>query len=225
MAKLPEKQQRILDFIRAQHADTGVFPSVREIAAHMDFKSTNTVDYHLRRMEANGVLERGGRRARSFASLGAAQPGSGSATGNSLARSARSALAGAGRVRESIPLIGRVAAGQPILAEQHLDDMLQLSSLFPTDDQIFALKVQGDSMMNAGIMNGDMVVVKHQAAVANGEIGVALVNGEATVKRIYDEGEQWRLQPENEALKPIFVHKGEEDFSLAGKVIGVIRRM
>lgn len=222
MARLPEKQQKILDFIRTQHSDTGVFPSVREIAAHMDFKSTNTVDYHLRRMEAGGVLERGGRRARSFAGF--------ADNGTNSAQKSRGVFIsefppGRHQQQPGIPLLGQVAAGQPILAEQHFDDMLNFSSLFHCDDQTFALRVKGDSMMDAGIMNGDLVIVKHQPSVANGEIGVALIDGEATVKRIYDEGEAWRLQPENSTMKPICVQKGTAEFSLAGKVVGVIRQI
>jgi len=217
MARLPDKQQKILDFIRTQHSDTGVFPSVREIAAHMDFKSTNTVDYHLRRMEANGVIERGGRRARSFAGL-ADRSTQGAFRKSNLPMSSS-------RFQGGIPLIGRVAAGEPILAEQHFDEMLNFQSLFNSDDQTFALKVQGDSMIEAGIMDGDMVIVKHQPSVSNGEIGVAMVNGEATVKRIYDEGETWRLEPENPEMEPIKVQKGVEEFAVAGKVVGVVRRM
>ncbi len=219
MPRLPEKQQKILDFICDQHARTGVFPSVREIAAHMDFKSTNTVDYHLRRMEAGGVLERGARRARSFAAL--TGPGRGKA-GRTNGEASSSAAA---RRRLEIPVLGRVAAGEPILAEQHFEDAVSLSSLFHCDDQTFALQVRGESMINAGIMEGDLVIVKHQASVANGEIGVAVIDGEATVKRIYDEGKNWRLQPENDSLEPIMVAKGLADFSIAGKVVGVIRQI
>lgn len=223
MARLPEKQQKILDFIREQHASSGVFPSVREIAAHMDFKSTNTVDYHLRRMEAGGVLERGTRRARSFAAVG---PAPGAAGGKASGAAARSAAGlGSRRVIHEIPVLGRVAAGEPILAEQHVENTVSFSNLFHCDDQTFALQVRGDSMMEAGIMGGDLVIVKHQAAVANGEIGVAVVDGEATVKRIYDEGKRWRLQPENSQMEPIFVTKGAADFSVAGKVVGVVRKL
>jgi len=223
MAKLPEKQQKILDFIRSQHAETGVFPSVREIAAHMDFKSTNTVDYHLRRMEATGVIERGSRRARSFAGL-AQRPGAGGS--GAAGRAAFAGRSNHARAAESgVPLLGRVAAGEPILAEQHIDDTVNFSSYFHCDDQTFALRVQGDSMMDAGIMSGDLVIVKHQSNVANGEIGVAVIDGEATVKRIYDEGDKWRLQPENSSMEPILVTKGNAEFSLAGKVVGVVRKL
>lgn len=211
MSKLPEKQKKILEFIREQHASTGVFPSVREIAAHMDFKSTNTVDYHLRKMEASGAIERGGRRARSFSGV----PG--------MERGARSGSRGSADA--GVPLIGRVAAGSPILAEQHYEGTVSFSNLFHCDESTFALKVQGDSMVEAGIVDGDMVIVRHQANVSNGEIGVAVVGSEATVKRIYDEGEVWRLQPENTHMDPIYVRKDEDEFTIAGKVVGVVRKL
>ncbi len=210
--KLPEKQKKILDFIRSQHASTGVYPSVREIAAHMDFKSTNTVDYHLRRLESTGALERGGRRARSFVNVGV-----------SSEKPARRSSASADR--GGIPILGRVAAGAPILAEQHYDGMVNFSNYFHCDDQTFALRVQGESMIEAGIQDGDLVIVRHQSGVDNGEIGVALVDGEATVKRIYDEGEAWRLQPENPTMQPMFVEKTQQEFSIAGRVVGVVRKI
>lgn len=210
--KLPEKQRKILDFIRAQHASTGVYPSVREIAAHMEFKSTNTVDYHLRRLEQTGVLARGGRRARSFVNVGPAAD-----------KPARRATNSHERV--GIPIIGRVAAGAPILAEQHYDGMVNFSNYFHCDDQTFALRVQGESMIEAGIQDGDLVIVRHQAGIDNGEIGVAVIDGEATVKRIYDEGKTWRLQPENSTMQPMFVDKTQQDFSIAGRVVGVVRKI
>jgi repressor LexA len=209
--QLPDKQRQILEFIRSTHDATGVYPSVREIAAHMDFKSTNTVDYHLRRMESAGVLERNSRRARSFA------------VSNDTGRSGSRRRAA--RVQDGIPILGRVAAGAPILAEQHLDGLVSLSSYFPCDESTFALRVQGDSMIDAGIVEGDLVIVRHHVNVSNGEIGVAVIDGEATVKRVYDEGTHWRLQPENERLQPVRIKKGSAEFSLAGKVVGVVRKI
>ncbi len=208
-AKLPEKQKKILDFIRSQHAKTGVFPSVREIAAHMDFKSTNTVDYHLRRLEESGALERGTRRARSFTVRGMT-PGSFSASDPADA---------------GVPLLGRVAAGTPIVAEQNFDGLVNFKSYFHCDNQTFALRVRGDSMIEAGIVDGDLVIVRSQPQVSNGEIAVALIGDEATVKRLFDEGTQWRLQPENINLEPMFVSKQEPQFRVAGKVIGVVRKI
>ena len=210
MTKLPEKQQQILDFIRSQHVRSGIYPSVREIAAYMGFKSTNTVDYHLKKMEEAGALERGQRRARSY---GVQDKG------------AKFQRRHVSSNREGVPLLGRVAAGVPILAEQHIDDMINFQNFFHCDDSTFALKVQGDSMIEAGIVDGDVVIVRHQAQVENGEIGVALINGEATVKRIFDEKVSWRLEPENASMKAFVVKKNESDFSIAGKVVGVIRKM
>lgn len=205
---LSDKQRRMLNFIQERHQQTGVYPSVREIAAHMDFKSTNTVDYHLRKLESLGVLERGGRRARTFQMCPALRHGSVNQV-----------------LRAGIPLVGRVAAGTPILAEQNYDGLVNLYSYFRSDDQTFALRVQGDSMINAGILDGDIVIVRQQSQIANGEIGVATIGDEATVKRIYDEGSFWRLQPENPRLEPVLVQKGQKLFQIAGKVVGVIRKM
>lgn len=200
------QQRQILDFISGHHTQTGTFPSVREIAAHMKFKSTNTVDYHVRRLERAGLLRRSTRLARSFA-----LPASGETT--------------RGRATPSIPIIGRVAAGTPILAEQNYDGLVNFANYFTCDDRTYALKVQGDSMIGAGITDGDLVVVRQQPQVANGEIGVAIIGDEATVKRIYDDGNTWRLEPENPALKAIIVEKNEGSFAIAGKVIGVIRKL
>ncbi|MBX7245436.1 MAG: transcriptional repressor LexA [Candidatus Sumerlaeaceae bacterium] len=211
--KLNEKQKRILDFIRHHHEKTGVFPSVREIAAHMDFRSTNTVDYYVRQLEAAGHLERGTRRARTF-SL---------ATG--LPRQRTAVVRDIHTPEEGIPLVGRVAAGEPILAEQNFDGMVNMKTLFRAGSETFALRVKGDSMIDAGIVDGDLVIVRQQGRVENGQIGVAVVNDEATVKRIYDDGKRWRLEPENSRLKPILVEKGSRDFHVAGKVVGVIRQI
>ena len=208
LTKLSEKQEKLLAFIRARHARTGIYPSVREIGKHMNFKSTNTVDYHLRQLATAGVLVRRGHQARSFVLKGASK----------LAAAARSAEKG-------IPLLGRVAAGEPILAEQNFDGLVNFHSYFHCGDQTFALKVKGDSMVDAGIVDGDIVIVRQQERVENGEIGVAIVGDDATVKRIYEEGANWRLEPENRTMKPIRVKKSEKLFRIAGKVIGVIRKI
>lgn len=213
MPKVTDQQRKMLDFIRKRHEKTGVYPSVREIAAHMDYKSTNTVDYHLRRLEMAGEIERAGRLARTFA-FRELQP---------RRRVRRSPASSA--ERPGIPLIGRVAAGRPILAEQNFHGLMNFQSYFHCDDRTFALHVQGDSMIDAGIVDGDIVIVRQQTNVENGEIGVALIGDEATVKRIYDEGPRWRLEPENCAMEPIFVNKEEALFRIAGKVIGVIRKV
>ena len=124
-----------------------------------------------------------------------------------------------------MPLLGRVAAGEPILAEQNYDGVVDFERFFHCDDQTFALRVQGNSMVDAGIMDGDTVIVRAQPSVENGAIGVAVVGDEATVKRIYDEKTRWRLEPENPAMRAILVPKTESRFRIAGKVIGVIRKI
>lgn len=211
MGEISDTQRRVLDFIRERHEKTGIFPSVREIMVHMGFRSTNTVDYHVRRLVAAGLVERDGRLARSFRLSAPAAP----------ARRRRNAAA-----REAgVPLLGRVAAGEPILAEQNFDGLVSFERFFHCDEQTFALRVQGNSMIDAGIMDGDTVIVRAQPSVENGAIGVAVVGDEATVKRIYDEKTRWRLEPENPAMKPILVPKNEPRFRVAGKVIGVIRRI
>jgi repressor LexA len=193
MMRLSHTQRRLLEFIRSRHARTGVYPSVREIAAYMGFKSTNTVDYHVGKLEAAGALRRRGRMARNFSLAGGV---------------ARPMPRVAARRREEpgLPIVGRVAAGEPVLAEQNFDGLVNFRAFFHCDEQTFALRVQ-------------------QPRVENGEIGVAIIGDEATVKRIYDEGAQWRLQPENPAMKPLLVKKGERLFRIAGKVIGVIRKI
>jgi repressor LexA len=178
----------------------------------MGFKSTNTVDYHVGKLEAAGALRRRGRMARNFSLAGGV---------------ARPMPRVAARRREEpgLPIVGRVAAGEPVLAEQNFDGLVNFRAFFHCDEQTFALRVQGDSMVQAGIVDGDLVIVRQQPRVENGEIGVAIIGDEATVKRIYDEGAQWRLQPENPAMKPLLVKKGERLFRIAGKVIGVIRKI
>lgn len=220
MVQLTDKQQQILDFILAAHETGGVFPSVREIMAHMGFASTNTVDYHLRKLDAAGVIERRGRLARNF-HLPAGSPASTDA--GEMRRSSRRAKKTSQPV--GIPLVGRVAAGEPILAEENFEGQLDFQDIFSTDAETFALRVQGESMIGVGIRDGDLVIVRAGAPVENGGIGVAVIGDEATVKRIFNEKDHWRLQPENPAMKARLVAKKEKSFRLAGKVIGVIRKM
>jgi repressor LexA len=210
--KLTEPRRQILEFIRERHARTGIYPSVREIARHMKFGSTNTVHYHIKHLVEAGALVRKGRLARSFV----LSEGAGSRRKSSAQRS---------QAEQGVPLVGRVAAGEPILAEQNVDGLVNFRSYFHCSDDTFALRVQGDSMIESGIVDGDLVIVRTQPRVENGEIGVAIIGDEATVKRIFDEGPQWRLQPENASMKPLMVRKGEKQFAIAGKVIGVVRKI
>ena len=219
---LTDKQQQILDFILAAHETGGVFPSIREIMAHMGFASTNTVDYHLRKLDAAGVIERRGRLARNF-HLPAGSPAA--PRGATTVRRSSSTRVGKATQPAGIPLVGRVAAGEPILAEENFEGHLDFQDIFSTDAETFALRVQGESMIGVGIRDGDLVIVRAGAAVENGGIGVAVIGDEATVKRIFSEKNHWRLQPENPAMKARLVPKNEKSFRLAGKVIGVVRKM
>lgn len=212
MTKLTPQQRQLIEYILRTHARTGVFPSVREIAHHMRFKSTNTVDYHVRQLEKLGVIERmRGRHARAFNVREKAKP--------------KLYAMGLRAGDNEIPVVGRVAAGEPIYAEQNFEGMLNFRNHFKCDERTFALRVAGESMIKAGIHDGDIVVVKQQNKVENGEIGVAVIGDEATVKRIHDDGEKWRLVPENPTMQPIIVEKSEKSFAIAGRVIGVIRKL
>ncbi|MGC8840980.1 MAG: transcriptional repressor LexA [Candidatus Sumerlaeaceae bacterium] len=227
---LSAAQKAMLDFIVRQHERTGIYPSVREIAHHMGFGSTNTVSYHLRRLEQAGCLVRS-RQARSYhlpqtrGSRGNLPHLSSShqMTAPTATSRARSASRSAPALR--FPILGRVAAGEPILAEQNFDGVLELPSYFDPSGETFALRVQGNSMIEDGIFDGDLVIVRSQPTLANGEIGVAIIGDEATVKRIYDDGNAWRLVPANSALEPRIVPKDAADFRIAGKVIGVVRKL
>ncbi len=217
-------QKTILDFIVREHERTGIYPSVREIARHMGFASTNTVAYHLRKLEQAGQIVRS-RKARSYWVPG--RPGSAQSTPSSAYDAARAAPRLLRRSNRALrfPILGRVAAGEPILAEQNFDGVLDLPGYFDPSGQTFALRVQGDSMIEDGIFDGDLVIVRSQPRVENGEIGVAIIGDEATVKRIYDDGDSWRLVPANSALEPIIVPKTAAEFRIAGKVIGVVRKL
>lgn len=196
-----DKRKQMFEYVCRQHRHTGVFPSIREICKFMGFASTNTVAYHLRQMAEDGLIERNENHARSF----------------SLSQSSLAAMSG-------IPLLGRVAAGAPILAEENFEGYVSVDSMFPLrSGNVFALTVQGESMIDAGIFDGDIVIVRTGMNIERGEIAVCIIDGEATVKRLYDDGKFWRLEPENAKLKPIIIAKSDCDFSVAGRVIGVIR--
>jgi repressor LexA len=123
------------------------------------------------------------------------------------------------------PILGRIAAGKPILAEENFQGLLNLNTLFGRDMDLFVLRVEGDSMTKTGIFPGDFVIVKHQAKIGQGEIGVVYIDDEATVKRIFLEEGRLRLQPENDAMDPVFIHQDDDRLRIGGKVIGVVRKM
>ena len=197
-----ETQGLILDFIREQISENGFPPSVREICEAVGLKSTSTVHGHLKRLEKQGILKRDSMKPRAMAVI-------------------KNSLTDNKELVRMIPLLGPVAAGIPILAEESISEMLPIPEFMLKDGQHFALLVRGDSMIQAGILNGDYLIVRQQNNALNGDIVVAMLNGDATVKRFFKEKGHFRLQPENDAMQPIIVR----DVDVLGKVISVYRSL
>jgi repressor LexA len=205
MAKgLTKRQEEILDFIVGGVRDEGFPPTLKEIAGRFGLASPNAARDHVLALERKGFLKRTGDKSRAL--------------------SLSPALRATASAPRGWPLLGVVPAGTPVLAEENFEGYVDLNELFGRGDGTFLLKVSGESMIGAGSNAGDLVVVRHQEQIASGEIGVACVAGEATVKRLFHEEGSWRLQPENPALDPIRVWDGDPEFRVAGKVIGVVRR-
>ncbi len=198
---LTKRQQEIFDFVKSYRADHGYPPTVRDIGKAIGLTSSSTVHAHLANLEKLGLLRRDPTKPRAI---------------EVLVDRARSAVTSTG-----LPLVGQVAAGQPLLAEQNIEEYVTVPPIAGGDEGEFVLRVKGDSMINAGIFEGDYVVVRPQETATDGEIVVALVGEEATVKRFYREKDHVRLQPENDALEPIL----SRDVKLLGRVVGVCRRM
>lgn len=197
-----DMQGRILAYIQDEIKSRGYAPSVREIGEAVGLKSTSTVHGHLMRLEKKGLLHRDAMKPRAMGVLTNMQD-------DDDDRSVR-----------RIPVVGRVAAGMPILAEENIEELMTLPSDFVGDGEHFILRVRGDSMIQAGIFNDDYIVVRSQPSANNGEIVVALVEDEATVKRFFKENGHFRLQPENDAMEPIIV----PSVTIMGKVVSLLRR-
>lgn len=197
MQPLTPRQQAILEFIADAVRATGTPPSVREIAAHFRMASPKGVTDHLAALERKGYLRR--------------EPGQ--------ARNIRLTHA-----PDAIPIVGTVAAGTPITALENHDGQVDFPNLFG-NGQLFAVRVKGDSMRDAGILEGDLVVVQKDARVEQNAVGVAYVDGEATVKRVRKTNQGYELIPENPAYHPLHIDDATPNFALAGPVIGVIRRL
>lgn len=198
---LTYRESAIVDFIKKNVRLKGYPPSVREIGAAVGLKSSSTVHGYLKRLEEKGYIRRDPTKPRAVELVGGPdRPGDDDIN--------------------MVPVLGRVAAGQPILAAENRDFTLPLPSSFFGDGEFFMLKVRGDSMIDAGIHEGDLVVVRRQPSASNGDIVVALIEDEATVKRFFRENSHIRLQPENRALNPIITR----DVSVLGKVVGLLRR-
>lgn len=212
MNKLSKRQAEILAYIKDEVKVKGYPPSVREIAEAVGLASSSTVHGHLERLEQKGFIRRDPTKPRAIEILGDSSP---------EVNEAQAVYSEIYSDIMNIPVIGKVTAGIPITAVENVEEYFPLpTSVAPANEQVFMLRVEGDSMMNAGILNGDLVIVKKQFTAENGEIVVAMTeDSEATVKRFYKESDHFRLQPENDALLPILL----KQVSILGKVIGVYR--
>ncbi len=224
-ASLTERQRLVLTFIEAHIRQHGFPPTIREIGRHLAIKSTNGVNDHLNALQKKGFLTREEGKSRTLQLTRGDDGDDRAADGGHeppmLAANDDDAI--------DVPLLGRVAAGAPILAEQHREDTVRVSSFFLGNNarhKIFALTVVGDSMIEDGIFDGDYLFVKKQPVARTGEIVVAMIEGEATVKRFFPEGDRIRFQPANSRLKPIFVDKASfRQTDILGVVVGVYRKV
>lgn len=199
--RISAKQREILEYIKKEIMDKGYPPSVRDICEAVHLKSTSSVHAHLSSLEKNGYIRRDPAKPRAIEIM------------DDSFNVIRKDIV-------SVPLVGTVAAGQPLLAVENVDGYFPIPSEYLPNKQIFMLKVQGESMINAGILDGDMVLVSEQKNAKNGDMVVALVGDSATVKTFYREDGYIRLQPENDHMDPILIY---DDLIILGKVIGVLR--
>jgi repressor LexA len=220
MQGLTARQQMVLDFIRQSISDRGYPPTLREIGARMGIRSTNGVNDHLRALERKGYLTREDMKSRALRPTSLAGPPLASS------ENAQTSLALDDDMLE-IPIVGRVAAGLPLLAEEHIIDTVRVDrGLLRGGREVFGLKVTGDSMIDAGILSGDYIFVRKQLTASRGDIVVALINDEATVKYYYPEKEYVRFQPANKTMAPILVRASDfRATMLLGIVVGVFRRV
>ena len=199
--KLTQRQQEIFDFVKKYVGEHGYPPTVRDIGKAIGLASSSTVHAHLANLEKLGVLRRDPTKPRAI---------------EVLKDKAREVVAPAG-----LPVVGQVAAGQPILADENIEEYVPVPGIAGGDDGEFVLRVKGDSMKDAGILEGDFVIVRRQETAGDGDIVVALVGEEATVKRFFRENDHVRLQPENETMEPIRTR----DAQVLGRVVGLCRRV
>ena len=203
MRSSQQNQQRILDFIKREIDLKGYPPSVREICQAVGLKSTSTVHAHLNHLEEQGLIRRDSTKPRAL-----------------------EVLDGSHQRGRSVPLVGRITAGLPVLAAENIEDYLVLPQSMLGQDELFCLRVQGDSMIEAGILDGDIVVLRRQDTAENGDIVAAMVQseamaeGEATLKRIFYEDGRVRLQPENSAMAPIYA----DSAAVLGRLVALIRQ-
>ena len=198
--KISSKQREILEYIKQEILNKGYPPAVREICEAVHLKSTSSVHSHLETLEKNGYIRRDPTKPRAIEIID---------DNFNLTR----------REVVNVPIIGQVAAGQPLLAVENIENYFPIPTEFMPNAETFMLKVKGDSMINAGIFNGDKILVQKQSDAQNGDIVVALVDDSATVKTFYKEDGHFRLQPENDTMDPIIL----DDVQILGKVFGIMR--
>ena len=194
------QEKRVFDYLKEQIREKGYPPSIREICAALNFKSTSSVHQYIARLAEKGYIDKGDLKTRAIKIVG-------------------------DEPTISIPIVGKVAAVEPILAQENIEDYFSIGeSFFSQSDlknETFVLKVQGESMINAGINNGDYIIVSKENTARNGQIVVAMIDGNATVKTFYKEKDHVRLQPENDTMEPIIV----KDVQIVGKVVGLFRKI
>lgn len=198
--KISAKQQEILEYIKEEILHKGYPPAVREICEAVHLRSTSSVHAHLETLENKGYIRRDATKPRAIEIVD---------DQFNLTR----------RELVNVPIVGQVAAGQPILAEENIEDYFPIPAGMMPNKESFMLKVKGESMINAGILDGDLILVQQQSTAENGDKVVALIDDSATVKTYYKEDGHYRLQPENDYMDPIIV----DDVSILGKVFGVFR--
>ena len=199
--KISDKQREILEYIKAEILNKGYPPAVREICEAVKLKSTSSVHAHLETLEKNGYIRRDPTKPRAIEIVD---------ENFNLTR----------REMVNVPIVGRVAAGEPILAVENIENYFPIPAEFMPNEQTFILQVQGESMVNAGILDGDYILVEQQTTANDGDMVVALVDDSATVKTFYKENGYYRLQPENDNMEPIII---TGNLKILGKVFGVFR--
>lgn len=201
--ELGEKQQRILDYLKAEIMAKGYPPSVREIGEAVGLKSTSTVHGHLERLEKKGIIRRDPTKPRAIEILD---------DEFNVQR----------RDMVSVPIVGRVAAGEPLLAVENIEEYFPIPVEYAPNEQLFMLRVKGDSMINVGIFENDLIIVQKQSTATNGDTVVAMIEDSITVKTFYRESDHIRLQPENDLLEPIRIF--DDNIEIIGKVVSLFRQ-
>jgi repressor LexA len=208
--KSQENLNKLYSFIKTFILNNGYPPTVREMAQHLGVKSTSTIAYYLDKLEKEGKLKKNPSKNRALEIIEKNKPEKNASRFNPMLAAAN-----------PIPMLGVVTAGQPIFAQENYDEVYDIPETLFAGSDLFMLSIKGESMINAGIHHGDKIIVQKQNVAKNGDIVVALLGEEATVKTYYKEANRFRLQPENDTMEPIYT----TELSILGKVIGLIRKM